>query len=1069
MVNYKSFIEKAENALNFHSMSGSGHCFLFCTDIAEFQLINRYYGTEKGDALLGAIETYLEDVPEVVVFERIFSDQFIFIVVTPKAISGLQIGDLFNCYVKAFLTQQKEKFPYFNLKVSCGIYAMENNNFIDAIDGANMARKESKKNGSVVAAVYNYTILYEKLNYLKEEQNTNLALQEKRFVFFLQPKVNLLTGEIIGAEALARRIDQDGNIIFPDSFLKIMESCGSIVELDILIFEQVCEHIAVRLREGLPVVRTSVNLSRLHIQNADTAELLHSIAEKYAIPPDLIEFELTETILLNEFEGAKNLIDQLRGYQYHVSIDDFGAGYAGINIWQELNFDILKLDRRFLSDEEPVKSRNTAIVPNVINIAQRLGIDVICEGVETEEQCEYLLRLGCTAVQGFFFSRPIPKDEFYETYQKQQGQYQGYFKNRSELPRGQETDNNKKLEPHQKIFPFVLFTVCSVVFLAICVISTLGIHRNMVANMFTTLIEDNLDSYTLRQAVITHAKINDIKTTMDAFSTLIAEQKDPEFIDTYILALNKNNPDVTFLFSPAQEFEDRIKQGEAPPKDIEYINVLKSGESVISDIVFSEQAGNIYCFSIGVPVFINSEFIGGLRAVVNANLLTSVEQHISSYGKLEASFVVDQNGTILLPNEHFGIQEGANIFDDFEAYQLTNELKSKVQKALLTTDDILSFSIGKINENPYFISVSDLNYNGWKSFVIFKSDEAQAIISKLLHYTITSATILMFSILIVCVSFSCSIRKWKKKANSDIERYLLLEQFSDTVLFDYDCQKDIIRFTPNAAQLFRTQEWKHDRFLNYLTSVSNVYPADCSVIEAVLTGRPQDTKSEIRIRLKHPSDDRYYWCLVQYKYIYDKQKLKSVIGKIVDIDEQQKRESQLTGQALRDGLTHLYNKSTAQDLISQCMQKTASGFLFMMDVDNFKQLNDTFGHPAGDSTLRAVAECLKNAFRSNDIIGRAGGDELIVYMQQVNSHNLIHQKMTALWKLLYEYSQEHNLPLSISVGVAYFPDEGKCFEDLFEIADQAMYEAKRNGKQQYCFMNKCYSFDSMPKEDLKED
>lgn len=160
------------------------------------------------------------------------------------------------------------------------------------------------------------------------------------------------------------------------------------------------------------MVQTSVNLSRLHIHNPETADIIHSVAQAYEIPSDLLEFELTETILLDEFSGAKQLIDRLRAYGYRVSIDDFGSGYSGINIWQELNFDVLKLDKKFLSTKKELVYRNEAIVPNMINIAQRLHVQVLCEGVETEEQCLYLKRLGCPTGQGYYFSRPIPPEDF---------------------------------------------------------------------------------------------------------------------------------------------------------------------------------------------------------------------------------------------------------------------------------------------------------------------------------------------------------------------------------------------------------------------------------------------------------------------------------------------------------------------------------------------------------------------------------------------------------------------------------------------------------------------------------
>lgn len=167
-----------------------------------------------------------------------------------------------------------------------------------------------------------------------------------------------------------------------------------------------------RIDEGLPVVRTSVNLSRLHIQVWDAVRRIHEIVRQFDIPAEFLEFELTETILIDQFDGAKELCDQLRERGYTTSIDDFGSGYAGINILQELNFDVLKLDRRFLAQEEPLHSRNRIILPDIIHMLKELQIDTICEGVETQEQCLYLTSIGCEKAQGYFFQSQCCRNDF---------------------------------------------------------------------------------------------------------------------------------------------------------------------------------------------------------------------------------------------------------------------------------------------------------------------------------------------------------------------------------------------------------------------------------------------------------------------------------------------------------------------------------------------------------------------------------------------------------------------------------------------------------------------------------
>lgn len=416
MLTHKSFLKKAENI--FNTSLSTKYVFLYYLDFVEFKLINSYYGIDEGNSVIMAVETYLSQIPEIVAYEHLFSDQFVFIVTTNKQMSNKEIVESYASYAETFLSKQRIKYPDCNLRTCCGIYAVKNNNVLEALDNANIAWLQAKKRQLSNVILFDPSMLEELSVHQKAEQEISLALKENRFMFYLQPKVNLLSGEIIGLEALARFITPEGKTILPESFLSIMEENGSIVELDLMLLRKICAYTADRISKKLPVIRTSVNISRLHIQIDDTVQRFHSIVQEYGIPPELLDFELTETILINEFNNAKILCRQLHEHGYSVSIDDFGAGYAGINILQELDFDTLKLDRKFLSDEEPLRSRNQVILPSIVNILKELKVDVICEGVETAEQCQYLAKIGCTQAQGYYFSRPLPPEQVYETYMK---------------------------------------------------------------------------------------------------------------------------------------------------------------------------------------------------------------------------------------------------------------------------------------------------------------------------------------------------------------------------------------------------------------------------------------------------------------------------------------------------------------------------------------------------------------------------------------------------------------------------------------------------------------------------
>ena len=437
------FRENAERVLQQEGIRA--RCLLLCLDFTDFHLVNHFYGFEAGNRLLEKLERTLLDDPRVQLCQRVFSDCFLCLATAKAAAANEEILAACKERIAAFLAENSPNYPACSLKIACGICSVRDITLEEAIDGANAARKEAKKRGSHGAVLFDQKVLTQISDAYQMERELKLALRDARFFFYLQPKVDLTTGEIIGAEALARRRDDGGEIVPPDCFLPLMESNGSIVELDLLICREVCAFMAERIRQGLPVVCTSVNLSRLHIQDPGTADKLHAIASEYRIPPSLLEFELTETILLQEMRSAKQLIDRLRAYGYPVSIDDFGSGYAGISIWQDLSFDLLKLDRRFLDEDPRLSARNAALVPNLINIGQRLQTQVLCEGVETAAQCKQLLGWGCTIAQGFFFSRPVPPEEFYDVFQRQQGAYPLPYPP-VQAPTGETADGREPLE-----------------------------------------------------------------------------------------------------------------------------------------------------------------------------------------------------------------------------------------------------------------------------------------------------------------------------------------------------------------------------------------------------------------------------------------------------------------------------------------------------------------------------------------------------------------------------------------------------------------------------------------------
>lgn len=402
-----------------------GDCsvYLFLDDFANFKLINYTYGFERGDELLNKTVQFIRHIPGCVICERMAMDQFIFVIVTKTLRTEAEIIAAHNEWIETFLATQRDNYAACTLRVWCGVYEVRDWDIATAIDNANWACREAKTTGSLSAVLFKRSMLEKLFKQQLQETVFSQLLKEGRFTFYLQPQVDLNTGKIVGAEALARGFFPNGEMIAPDVFIPILEKNGLILNLDYLILEQVCRHIRERMDNGKPVIQISVNLSRLHLKRQETAVYIHNIVKKYKIPPEFFMFELTESIMLDDFAGAKSLCVNLRRFGYKISVDDFGSGYAGIDVWRNLSFDELKLDKSFFAEDPETKQRNEIIVSGIVGIAQKLKISVICEGIEHAQQCRNLLAAGCQMAQGSYFSKPLPVIDFYTMYHNLHGIY----------------------------------------------------------------------------------------------------------------------------------------------------------------------------------------------------------------------------------------------------------------------------------------------------------------------------------------------------------------------------------------------------------------------------------------------------------------------------------------------------------------------------------------------------------------------------------------------------------------------------------------------------------------------
>jgi len=246
---------------------------------------------------------------------------------------------------------------------------------------------------------------------IKNIENTfKDELQRGNFLVYYQPKFDIETGKVVGVEALSRWIN-NGKIVPPGLFVPVLEKNGEIIDLDLFVLEKLCSDIHNYRNQGHKIVPASCNLSRRDFEHKDLEQKVIEIIRKYNVRTNDIVIEVTETTNLEENERLAKFINTMWENGIMTSIDDFGTGYSSLSVLRDFKVNEIKIDRSFINREVLTES-DEIIIGSIIDMAKRLNIGVICEGVETEMQAEFLVKLGCYKAQGFYYSKPVPKEEF---------------------------------------------------------------------------------------------------------------------------------------------------------------------------------------------------------------------------------------------------------------------------------------------------------------------------------------------------------------------------------------------------------------------------------------------------------------------------------------------------------------------------------------------------------------------------------------------------------------------------------------------------------------------------------
>lgn len=374
-------------------------------DIDHFKVYNELFGVDEGDRLISDIGKIINKyMTRGFVGGRLEADRFAAIL--PANL--VEKYDLINHMTKWFKGYRSD----YELVPRFGLYKVTDATMDIGImcDRALLAMQSTKGNHDKYVAWYDDSMRYKLLENQRIERDIINALERDEFQIFLQPQYDVVDGTLIGAEALARWFKPGDGMISPAVFIPVMEQTGMVTQLDIAVFEKVCRLLDSWKSRGIELMPISSNLSHRDIYNPKLCKTLCDISNRYKIDRKYLRLEITETAYMGNPEQLINTIKLLRSEGFLIEMDDFGSGYSSLNALKKMPIDIIKLDLQFLSDSED--GRSGIILNSVVQMAHWLNLRVIAEGVETARQADYLKTIGCRYVQGYFYGRPMPIDQY---------------------------------------------------------------------------------------------------------------------------------------------------------------------------------------------------------------------------------------------------------------------------------------------------------------------------------------------------------------------------------------------------------------------------------------------------------------------------------------------------------------------------------------------------------------------------------------------------------------------------------------------------------------------------------
>ena len=581
----------------------------------------------------------------------------------------------------------------------------------------------------------------------------------------------------------------------------------------------------------------------------------------------------------------------------------------------------------------------------------------------------------------------------------------------------------------------VILTACGGVLLLILMVMLIVRYRAVETELDRMLVE-SLTAHTEEASEGAGYLIHYAETVLKNTNLFIAgEAKTPEksWVEPMVNTFNlvDDRMDLRYL--------DKIDLASAPwgREDPELLGRVLRGEAVVSGILNDTDQEDCYVVAVR-PVEWDGQTVGALVAQMRADTLLHQGKHSTFFHNVH-SVIAGEDGRIAY---------GSNL--SLQGFSLTelgaaDGLSPQEGEAFDTayrehTSGSFSYAVGSGRNYTAWAPVS---YNGWRIVQFSQSPNVN------IERTSMVQTVVMLVSLAICAVLAALMWRQRARMAKERMRYAALAEFKDTLLFEYNCGDDSLEFTSNALDTLEIGASRMKGVLKGSGGLSVFYPEDVDSVRKALKNAVNMLPDQIehdRVRLKGRDGD-YRWYRSQYKAVFDAEnRVTRVIGTLTDISVQIGREKELREQAQQDPLTGLYNRAGVK-MINARLEQISRGVLFMMDLDDFKSINDNYGHAAGDKLLTAIGRILTETFRTDDIVARVGGDEFIAFLSGSDNRATAEQKGQELLERVRRLKIEGiDTAASVSIGAASSPSCGRTYEALSAVADEALYQVKNHGK-----------------------